>query len=99
KDIKQNRSGIVVHYPLASMSGIKRQYLQWRSEEEIVAAKEAENKRYAALQAQLTFLFESGNILPPCPASSDGSNQEGDGTTSLIMRVMVMRSSCTGLTF
>ncbi|KAL3369964.1 hypothetical protein AABB24_007138 [Solanum stoloniferum] len=37
-----------------------------------------ENKRYAALQAQLTFLFESGNILPPCPASSDGSDQEGD---------------------
>ena len=34
--------------------------------------------RYAALQAQLTFLFESGNILPPCPASSDGSDQEGD---------------------
>ncbi|KAH0709054.1 hypothetical protein KY284_010481 [Solanum tuberosum] len=30
------------------------------------------------LQAQLTFLFESGKILPPCPASSDGSDQEGD---------------------
>ncbi|KAK6789322.1 hypothetical protein RDI58_013121 [Solanum bulbocastanum] len=40
--------------------------------------KEVENKRYAALQAQLTFLFESENILPPCPASSDGSDQEGD---------------------
>ncbi|WMV08423.1 hypothetical protein MTR67_001808 [Solanum verrucosum] len=40
--------------------------------------KEVENKRYAALQAQLTFPFESGNILPLCPASSDGSDQEGD---------------------
>ncbi|KAK4724244.1 hypothetical protein R3W88_027023 [Solanum pinnatisectum] len=49
-----------------------------KREEEIAAAKEVENKRYAALQAQLTFLFESGNILPPCPASSDGSDQEGD---------------------
>ena len=43
-----------------------------------MAAKEAKNKRYSALQAQLTFLFESGNILPPCPASSDfGADQEG----------------------
>ncbi|KAG5589959.1 hypothetical protein H5410_040473 [Solanum commersonii] len=49
-----------------------------KREEEIAAAKEVENKRYAALQAQLTFLFESGNILPPCPASSDGYDQEGD---------------------
>ncbi|KAH0714818.1 hypothetical protein KY284_007723 [Solanum tuberosum] len=49
-----------------------------KREEEIAAAKEVENKRYATLQAQLTFLFESGNILPPCPASSDGSDQEGD---------------------
>ncbi|KAG5610180.1 hypothetical protein H5410_021461 [Solanum commersonii] len=49
-----------------------------KREEEIAAAKEVENKRYVALQAQLTFLFESGNILPPCPASSDGSDQEGD---------------------
>ncbi|KAG5576091.1 hypothetical protein H5410_056225 [Solanum commersonii] len=49
-----------------------------KREEEIAAAKEVENKRYAALQAQLTFLFESGNILPTCPASSDGSDQEGD---------------------
>ncbi|KAK4726283.1 hypothetical protein R3W88_031200 [Solanum pinnatisectum] len=49
-----------------------------KREEEIAATKEVENKRYAALQAQLTFLFESGNILPPCPASSDGSDQEGD---------------------
>ncbi|KAG5601158.1 hypothetical protein H5410_032528 [Solanum commersonii] len=49
-----------------------------KREEEIAAAKEVENKRYAVLQAQLTFLFESGNILPLCPASSDGSDQEGD---------------------
>ncbi|KAG5609015.1 hypothetical protein H5410_020296 [Solanum commersonii] len=49
-----------------------------KREEEIAAAKEVENKRYAALQAQLTFLFESGNILSPCPASSDESDQEGD---------------------
>ncbi|KAG5630124.1 hypothetical protein H5410_001841 [Solanum commersonii] len=49
-----------------------------KREKEIVAVKEIENKRYAALQAQLTFLFESENILPPCPASSDGSDQEGD---------------------
>ncbi|KAG5594505.1 hypothetical protein H5410_035737 [Solanum commersonii] len=49
-----------------------------KREEEITAAKEVENKRYAALQSQLTFLFESGNILPQCPASSDGSDQEGD---------------------
>ncbi|KAG5608356.1 hypothetical protein H5410_019637 [Solanum commersonii] len=49
-----------------------------KREEEIAAAKQVENKRYATLQAQLTFLFESGNILSTCPASSDGSDQEGD---------------------
>ncbi|KAK4716078.1 hypothetical protein R3W88_014416 [Solanum pinnatisectum] len=57
----------------------KREEREKKREEEIAAAKEVENKRYAALQAQLTFLFESGNILPPCPVSSDGSDQEGDG--------------------
>ncbi|KAH0698532.1 hypothetical protein KY284_012747 [Solanum tuberosum] len=56
----------------------KREEKERKREEEIVAAKEVENKRYAALQAQLTFLFESGNILPPCPVNSDGSDQEGD---------------------
>ncbi|TMW82468.1 hypothetical protein EJD97_005854 [Solanum chilense] len=45
--------------------------------EEEIAAK---NKRYEALQAQLTFIFELGNILPPCPTNSDGSDQEGDET-------------------
>ncbi|KAG5592326.1 hypothetical protein H5410_042840 [Solanum commersonii] len=49
-----------------------------KREEEIAAAKDVENKRYASLQAQLTFLFESGNILSPCLASSDRSDQEGD---------------------
>ncbi|KAH0710867.1 hypothetical protein KY284_012294 [Solanum tuberosum] len=56
----------------------KREEKERTREEEIAAAKEVENKRYATLQAQLTFLFESGNILPPCSASSDGSDQEGD---------------------
>ncbi|KAG5606451.1 hypothetical protein H5410_027943 [Solanum commersonii] len=56
----------------------KREEREKKKEEEIAAAKEVENKRYAALQAQLTFLFESGNILPLCPASSDGSDQKGD---------------------
>ncbi|KAH0672580.1 hypothetical protein KY290_024810 [Solanum tuberosum] len=56
----------------------KREEKERKREEEIAATKEVENKRYAALQAQLTFLFELGNILPPCPASSDGSDQEGD---------------------
>ncbi|KAG5632420.1 hypothetical protein H5410_004137 [Solanum commersonii] len=56
----------------------KREEREKKREEEIAAAKEVENKRYAALQAQLTFLFESGNILPLCPASSDESDQEGD---------------------
>ncbi|KAG5620551.1 hypothetical protein H5410_005769 [Solanum commersonii] len=56
----------------------KREEREKKREEKIAAAKEVENKRYAALQAQLTFLFESGNILPPCPASSDESDQEGD---------------------
>ncbi|KAH0644622.1 hypothetical protein KY289_001441 [Solanum tuberosum] len=56
----------------------KREEREKKREEQIAAAKEVENKRYAALQAQLTFLFESGNIFPPCPASSDGSDQEGD---------------------
>ncbi|KAG5581481.1 hypothetical protein H5410_052108 [Solanum commersonii] len=56
----------------------KREEREKKREEEIATAKEVENKRYAALQAQLTFLFELGNILPPCPASSDGSDQEGD---------------------
>ncbi|KAH0642099.1 hypothetical protein KY289_033073 [Solanum tuberosum] len=36
------------------------------------------SKRYTALQAQLTFLFESRNILPPFPASNDGTDKEGD---------------------
>ncbi|KAG5570496.1 hypothetical protein H5410_060262 [Solanum commersonii] len=49
-----------------------------KRDEKIVVAKEVENKRYAALQAQLTFLFKSENILPPCSTSSDGSDQEGD---------------------
>ncbi|KAH0655552.1 hypothetical protein KY285_030434 [Solanum tuberosum] len=56
----------------------KREEREKKREEEIAAAKKVENKRYATLQAQLTFLFESGNILPPCSASSDGSDQEGD---------------------
>ncbi|KAK6773839.1 hypothetical protein RDI58_029078 [Solanum bulbocastanum] len=56
----------------------KREEKERKRGEEIAAAKEVENKRYVALQVQLTFLFESGNILPPCPASSDGSDQEGD---------------------
>ncbi|KAH0685995.1 hypothetical protein KY284_016548 [Solanum tuberosum] len=56
----------------------KREERQRKREEEIAAANEAENKRYATLQAQLTFLFESGKILPPCLGSSDGSDQEGD---------------------
>ena len=28
--IKRSRLGFVVHHPIASMAGIKRQYLQWR---------------------------------------------------------------------
>ncbi|KAK6782496.1 hypothetical protein RDI58_020292 [Solanum bulbocastanum] len=35
----------------------KREEREKKREEEIAAAKEVENKRYAALQAQLTFLF------------------------------------------
>ncbi|KAH0745606.1 hypothetical protein KY285_007263 [Solanum tuberosum] len=53
-----------------------------KREEEIAAANEVENKRYGALQARLTFLFESRNILPPCPASSDEndkSDKESEG--------------------
>ena len=46
---------------------------------EIAASMEEENNMYAALQDQLTFLFESENILPPCLTSSDdGADQEGD---------------------
>ncbi|KAK6793968.1 hypothetical protein RDI58_007421 [Solanum bulbocastanum] len=56
----------------------KREERDRKRAEEIAAAKEVENKRYTALQTQLTFLFESRNIFPPCPASSDGSDQEGD---------------------
>ncbi|KAG5630011.1 hypothetical protein H5410_001728 [Solanum commersonii] len=61
---------------------LKREEKDMKRGEEIAAAKEVENKRYAALQAQLTFLFESGNILPPCPASSDEndkSDKESEG--------------------
>ncbi|KAG5584969.1 hypothetical protein H5410_045403 [Solanum commersonii] len=88
--IRRRSFGIVVHHPQALMVGIKRQYLQWRREEkerkreeEIAVAKEVEKKRYSALQAQLTFLFESGNILLPCPTSSDENDKsykesEGD---------------------
>ncbi|XP_049399693.1 uncharacterized protein LOC125863708 [Solanum stenotomum] len=60
----------------------KREEKEKKREEEIAAAKEVENKRYAVLQAQLTFLFESENILPPCPASSDEndkSDKESEG--------------------
>uniref|UniRef100_K4CDT4 Uncharacterized protein n=1 Tax=Solanum lycopersicum TaxID=4081 RepID=K4CDT4_SOLLC len=50
-----------------------------KREVEIATSKEAENKRYKVLEAQLTFNFESGNILPLCPASSDdGVDYEGD---------------------
>ncbi|KAG5588821.1 hypothetical protein H5410_049255 [Solanum commersonii] len=59
------------------MNGFKPGYTVWTSHGE-VESDTMFNKRYAALQAQLTFLLESGNILPPCPASSDGSDQEGD---------------------
>uniref|UniRef100_K4CDV8 Uncharacterized protein n=1 Tax=Solanum lycopersicum TaxID=4081 RepID=K4CDV8_SOLLC len=98
--IKRSRLGNVVHHPIASMAGIKRPYLQWRREVEIVASKEAENKRYAALQAQLTFLYDYGNILPPCPArSDDGADQEGDENDKGDRRVTVMRSSCICLKF
>ncbi|KAG5605510.1 hypothetical protein H5410_027002 [Solanum commersonii] len=60
----------------------KREEKERKREKEIAVAKKVENKRYAALQAQLTFLFESGNILPPCPASSDEndkSDKESEG--------------------
>ncbi|WMV24037.1 hypothetical protein MTR67_017422 [Solanum verrucosum] len=60
----------------------KREEKERKREEEIAAANEVENKRYAALQAQLIFLFESGNILPPCPATSDEndkSDKESEG--------------------
>ncbi|KAH0714821.1 hypothetical protein KY284_007726 [Solanum tuberosum] len=60
----------------------KREEKERKRKEEIAEAKEVENKRYAALQAQLTFLFESGNILSPCPASSDEndkSDKESEG--------------------
>ncbi|TMW89080.1 hypothetical protein EJD97_017683, partial [Solanum chilense] len=64
-----------------------------KREVEILASKEAENKKYATLQAQFTFLFESGNILPLCPASSDdGADKEGDENDKVIRRVMVIRS-------
>ncbi|KAH0642442.1 hypothetical protein KY285_033299 [Solanum tuberosum] len=56
----------------------KREERERKRGEEIATAKEVENKRYSALQAQLTFLFESGNIHPPCLTSSDGSDEEGD---------------------
>ncbi|TMW98043.1 hypothetical protein EJD97_004563, partial [Solanum chilense] len=57
---------------------VKRQEKERKRDEEIAAAKEVQNKRYAAHWVQLNFLFESENIFPPCPASSDGSNQMGD---------------------
>ncbi|WMV38448.1 hypothetical protein MTR67_031833 [Solanum verrucosum] len=69
----------------------KREEREKKRDEEIATAKEVENKRYAALQAQLTFLFESGNILPPCPASSDGSDQEGDENDKSDKESEVMR--------
>uniref|UniRef100_M1DP65 Uncharacterized protein n=1 Tax=Solanum tuberosum TaxID=4113 RepID=M1DP65_SOLTU len=56
----------------------KREERERKREEEIAAAKKVANKRYAALQSQLTFLFDSGKIVPPCPTRSDGSDQEGD---------------------
>ena len=71
-----------------------------KREVEIGASKAAENKRYAALQAQITFLFESGNILPPCPASSnDGVDQEVMRMIRVIKRVTVITSSCIDLIF
>ncbi|KAG5568319.1 hypothetical protein H5410_064668 [Solanum commersonii] len=55
----------------------RREKKERKIDEEIATTNEVENKRYSTLKAQLTFLFESGNILPPCLASSDGSDQEG----------------------
>ncbi|KAH0636633.1 hypothetical protein KY289_036548 [Solanum tuberosum] len=82
----------------------KREEKERKREEEIAAAKEVENKRYAALQAQLTFLFESEYILPPCPASSDENDKlirkmRVMRMVRLIRRVRVIRSSCIYLTF
>ncbi|KAH0686017.1 hypothetical protein KY284_016570 [Solanum tuberosum] len=82
----------------------KREEKERKREEEIATAKEVENKRYAALQAQLTFLFESGNILPPCLASSDENDKlirkmRVMRMVRLIRRVRVIRSSCIYLTF
>uniref|UniRef100_M1BZJ2 Uncharacterized protein n=1 Tax=Solanum tuberosum TaxID=4113 RepID=M1BZJ2_SOLTU len=61
----------------------KREERERKREEEIAAAKEIENKRYLTFQAQLTFLFESGKILPPCPESegeeNDNSDKESEG--------------------
>ncbi|KAH0706578.1 hypothetical protein KY289_011654 [Solanum tuberosum] len=48
-----------------------------KREEENATTKETE-KRYAALQAQLTFLFESGKIRPPCLESEGDENDKYD---------------------
>ncbi|KAG5570845.1 hypothetical protein H5410_060611 [Solanum commersonii] len=56
----------------------KREERERKREEEIVAAMETENKRYATLQAQLTFLFELGKILPPCPENEGEENDKSD---------------------
>ncbi|TMW80329.1 hypothetical protein EJD97_021325, partial [Solanum chilense] len=61
---------------------------------------EAENKKYLALQTQLSFLFETGNILPPFMASSDdGADQESDENDKGDKEIQIIRSSCICLTF
>ncbi|KAG5586421.1 hypothetical protein H5410_046855 [Solanum commersonii] len=56
----------------------KREERERKRDEEIAAAKKTENKRYAALQAQLIFLFESGKIIPPCSESEGEENDKSD---------------------
>ncbi|KAH0638997.1 hypothetical protein KY290_036301 [Solanum tuberosum] len=65
---------------LAAVADIekKREERERKREEEIATTKEIENKRRAALQAQLTFLFESGKNLPPCPENDGEENDKSD---------------------
>ncbi|KAL3356220.1 hypothetical protein AABB24_017085 [Solanum stoloniferum] len=82
----------------------KREKKERKREEEIAATKEVENKRYPMLQAQLTFLFESRNILPPCRPVvmrmiSLIRKVRVMRMVSLTRRVKVIRSSCIYLTF
>ncbi|KAG5631535.1 hypothetical protein H5410_003252 [Solanum commersonii] len=88
--IRRRSLGIVVHHPYFKLHRIETIFAmenkireKKREERERKRGGDCDKERSVEQRgmqpwAQLTFLFESRNILPPCSTNSDGSDQEGD---------------------